>query len=239
MGKLLKRITSWSYSRLSDWVLCPLKAKLKHLDKLQEPKNDAMQRGGEIHIIAEEYVKGVSSAKLPAELKLFADLFKRLRALRKKSPAKVIIEDSWAFTKDWVACKWDDWAICWVRIKLDCAEFVKADELIVYDWKTGKFRDTEVAAYEEQLELYALGGFLKFPEVNTITPKLVYLDTSVVHGKRTYKRSELAALQKRWSKKVLPMLNDTAFRPTPNHFCKWCWFGQEGKKKGGPGVCQY
>ena len=33
----IKPLTSWSFSRYSDYKTCPLKAKLKHIDKIQEP----------------------------------------------------------------------------------------------------------------------------------------------------------------------------------------------------------
>ena len=39
-----KKFTSWSFSRYMDYKGCPAKAKYKHLDKLQEPPNDAMAR---------------------------------------------------------------------------------------------------------------------------------------------------------------------------------------------------
>ena len=60
----IKQITSWSFSRYSDYKLCPLKARLKHVDKHKEPQNDAMARGQAIHKLAEDYTKG-SIARLP------------------------------------------------------------------------------------------------------------------------------------------------------------------------------
>jgi hypothetical protein len=240
--KQVKRFTSWSYSRLSDYLLCPLKSRLKHLDKLQEPKNEAMARGGEIHLLAEQFIRG-QLKKLPVELALFKALFTELRKRYRLQPTTIVVEESWAFTKDWVRCKWDDWDICWVRIKLDCGWFEDDGEtLIIADWKTGKFRETEVHAYAEQLELYALAGLILYPDVLRVKPRLVYTDTSIVFTgspELVFTQADVPALKKKWGKKVLPMFNDTTFAPRPNQLCKWCWFGQAAKVKGGPGVCRY
>ena len=70
-----RQFTSWSFSRYMDWRGCPAKAKYKHLDKLAEPPNAAMERGSMIHKLAEDYTLGVLK-RIPAELKAFADEFK-------------------------------------------------------------------------------------------------------------------------------------------------------------------
>lgn len=115
------QLTSWSYSRYSDWRQCPLKAKLKHIDKIKEPGNAAMERGSKIHEDAERYIKG-TAVKLAPELALFKDEFKMLRALYKKKALPMVVEDNWAFTATWTETAWNDWVNCWVRIKLDCAQ---------------------------------------------------------------------------------------------------------------------
>src|SRR5260370_28755544 len=97
----IKPATSWSFSRYSDYKLCPLKFKLKHLLKLREPSNTAMERGALIHKLCEDYIKGISAAKLPPELKSFEKDFKELRTKFKKISQTMVVEDNWAFTKDW------------------------------------------------------------------------------------------------------------------------------------------
>ena len=67
LTKVAKAVTSWSFSRYGDYKKCPLAFKLKHIDKIQEPKSPAMQRGIDIHNLAEAYVVG-KLAKLPPEL---------------------------------------------------------------------------------------------------------------------------------------------------------------------------
>jgi hypothetical protein len=151
----IKKITSWSFSRYSDYKQCPAKAKYKHIDRIKEPPNPAMARGAAIHTLAEEYIKG-KGRTLPPELKLFEAEFKALRKQFKKSINGMVVEDNWSFTSNWEETAWDDWIHCWVRIKLDCAHHEGDDILIVTDWKTGKFREEMNEDYVEQLELYAL-----------------------------------------------------------------------------------
>jgi len=241
--QVIKKFTSWSFSRYSDWRECPLKAKLKHLDKIQEPKSPAMERGTAIHDMAEKYLKGLL-AKLPAELKLFADEFKKLKALYKKRTLPMIVEDNWAFTAEWTETQWNDWVNCWVRIKLDCAHYESESVLHVTDWKTGKYKDTKHVEYLEQLELYALAALLLHEHIEEVRPRLVYLDEGVVHPKPedplVYTRADVKKLMASWNKRVKPMMSDTKFVPKPNANCTWCFFGQAGKaKKGGPGICKF
>jgi hypothetical protein len=240
--KPIPKVTSWSFSRYSDYRSCPLKFKLKHLDKMKEPPSPAMQRGSDIHQLAEDFVKGLIH-KLPPELAKFAEEFKAAKKVYKKTPEQMVVEDNWAFTADWGITEWHDWVNCWVRIKLDCAEQVAEGVMVVTDYKTGKFRDDKNVEYMEQLELYALSTFLQFPHLKEVRPRLMYLDVGVVYPAAdkpvVYTPKDIPQLKKRWAARVKPMFNDTTFAPKPNQFCSWCWFGQSKKAAGGSGICRY
>jgi CRISPR/Cas system-associated exonuclease Cas4 (RecB family) len=237
-----KQFTSTSFSRYSEYKLCPLKAKLHHLDKIQEPKNAAMQRGADIHDQARDYIKGVLK-KLPAELKLVKTYLDELKKLAKKRLLGTIIEEDWAFTSDWTRTQWNDWANCVLRVKLDAAHYEADHILVVTDWKTGKFRAEFHEEYLEQLELYALAAFMIHDHVMEVKPRLVYTDLNVTYppaGKPlVFKRNQVMKLKALWAKRFRPMLNDTTFAPRPNDKCKWCFYGQSGKIKGGPGLCRF
>lgn len=229
--KAQQRFNAWSYSRLGDYKACPLKAKLKHLDRIKEPGSPAMDRGSAIHKLAEQYATG-QLKKLPAELQLFkaefAELLKRKKVLQ--------AEQQLAFDKGWRPCDWFG-PQTWVRVVMDLF-YVDADGVTahVIDWKTGKVRDE----HEEQLELYAIAAFIVGPPtLETVETTLAYLDQGEVTQK-TYTRAEAEALKAKWEKATRRMLTDTTFKPTPSHdACRWCWFGQSGKVKGGPGVCKF
>jgi putative RecB family exonuclease len=239
--KTAKKITSWSFSRYSDYKQCPLKAKLKHLDKINEPPNAAMARGSEIHTLAEQYIKG-DRRNLPAELKQFKPEFAALRKQFKKSISGMVVEDTWAFTKDWTETQWDNWTQCFVRIKLDCAHHEDDETLIVSDWKTGKFRPEMNDDYIEQLELYALAALLLHPHIEQVKPRLVYIDQGIIYPDEdnplVFKRSEIEGLKKLWAKRIKAMVNDTTFAPRPNDKCRWCHYRNSNKENGG-GQCRF
>jgi hypothetical protein len=236
---LVKPLTSWSFSRYNDYRSCPAKAKYKHIQKLKEPPSPAMERGAQIHTLCEQYVKGMQPT-LPPELKLFKPEFLQLKKMYKAKKLPMIVEDNWAFDKDWGESTWNDWVNCWVRIKLDMARYTAPNILHVTDYKTGKMNDFKIAEYEEQLELYALGALLMSAvEDVTVIVDLWFLDFGVKYPaageEKSYTRADLPRLLKSWNAKVKPMMVDTRFAPKPSaNACKYCHY-----KKANNGPCQY
>lgn len=223
---VLNKITAWSYSRWNDYTLCPLKAKLKYVDKLKEPGSIAMDRGSEIHTKAEQFIKGTLRT-LDKALKIFSEVLRDL----KKSKANAELE--WAFTKAWTPTGWFA-KDAWCRIKVDV--FLKLGKRArVIDWKTGKLNPDHMG----QLSLYALGAFLMDPEIEEVSAELCYLDHPIVISAdsnanpvtRVFKRSELPGLKKDWEKATKKMLMDAKFAPRPNDKCRWCHWRKEN---GGP-----
>ena len=225
--KPILRMKAWSYSRLSEYNLCPLKASLHHLQKIDEPKGPALLRGSQIHEEAEAYATG-RLKKLPDSLKLFAEEFKDLAKRRKY----LQVEQQVAFDKAWKPCDWFG-ADAWLRVVMD-AYYVDGDKLVVVDHKTGKVRPENV----EQLDLYAVAGFILHPEVTTVDAQLWYLDQGE-QVTRSYTLADAAKLQKVWTKKPAKMLADTTFKPTPGGGCRYCWYSQAAKVKGGGGQCKF
>lgn len=227
------RITAWSYSRYKEYMTCPLRAKLKFIDKLQEPPSPAMARGDAIHKIAEKYVK--TGGRFPSELKPLEKEFKEIRK------AKASAEGELAFTRDWEPCGWFDMQRCWVRIKIDALlvpveKKMEEEPVRVIDYKTGKIREGE---YDEQLELYGLTGLLVAPKARTSTGELWFIDhAQVIPLEEAFKREQEAKLKKHWEIKTAKMLADDKFLPTPGDGCRWCPFG---KNKPAPlgGRCPY
>lgn len=232
-----RKLTSWSFSRYSDYNKCPFMAKRKHIDRVKEPPSDAMERGRLIGESAEKYIKGLTR-NMPAELKTFDADF---RAMRKQSSAKkglpIFVENMWGFDKQWQECRWDDWNNCWLRIKLDVGHFLDPSTFLATDWKTGRMRPEAVAEYMEQLELYATGALIKFYNVPDlqVRVRLAYLDSGDVYppaGEEVvYYPADLPRLKKTWVGRTKKMLNDTVFRPSPGNHCRWC---SQSKAKGGP-----
>ncbi len=238
-GSAPKKITAWSYSRYRDWKRCPFYAKCKHVDRMPEPGSPAMDRGGKVHKMAQDYVEAKRApTKISEELACFEVEFKDLRKM------KALCENEWAFTREWQPTGWFD-TDAWLRVKMD-VHYVntKQNRLYVTDHKTGKVSDD----FEEQEELYAIGGLLMYPTVDDVCVQFWYLDageissTGVGHGSKDptaadkaaggiYTRDQLPALLKKWEKKVAPMLADTRFPPKANWACGRCAFS---KAKSGP-----
>ena len=233
----LKPLTSWSFSRYSDYKKCPALFKYKHLLGMKEPGNAAMQRGTDIHAYAEHYVLGREKALRP-ELALFKEEFNELKKQKVK-----YIEESWTWKANWSAeTEWNDWAGAWLRVKLDAAyRNLQHNALVIIDHKTGKFNDYRLGEYGEQLELYGLAGLIKFPDVAVVSPRLWYLDAGVIYPngetgqpELEYTRADEPRLRKIWLKRVEPMFKDKTCKPTPSSGCQWCHF-----RKSNNGPCQY
>ena len=242
----VKPVTAWSFSRYGDYKTCPLKFKLKHISKIQEPKSAAMQKGIDAHEDAEKYIKGILP-KLPPVLTGLKSEFDAMKKMYKAKKFPMIVEDNWAFDKDWEESTWNDWVNCWVRIKLDAAHYTDAKTMWVTDWKTGKPNEYKNTEYMEQMELYALAAILMSAVDDVeVHVRLGYVETGDIikpedkaGNEIVYTRAMLGTLKKTWNQRVKPMMSDTTFPPRPNNDCRWCFYGQQGKAKGGPGLGKY
>lgn len=224
--KPLKRFTAWSYSRLGDYRQCPLRAKLKHIDRIKEPGSPAMDRGALVHESAAEYVHG-NLRRIPKDLKLFHAEFKMLKKLHAKTPC--MVETQWAFTAAWKPCDWFA-KEAWCRMVTDIATPPVKHHMRVIDYKTGRNRSEE---QRPQLSLYAVGGFIRYPEVNEINTEFWYTDQGEI-VEETFHRQDLKKLQAKWAKEVHPLLKDRTFAPRPTDKCRWCDYSQARQ-----GLCKF
>ena len=232
LAKAVSKITAWSFSRWNDYNKCAKFAFFKHVLRLKEPGNEAMERGGRIDELATEFAKAnpKKRVKCPPELKTFE---KEFRDLQKRV---TMSQEEWAFNREWRRTGWFD-KDAWCRVKMDCAYVdeqrlvagKKRRILVVIDYKTGKERDY----HEDQMLLYALAGLLVEEGVDGVEVQLWYLDLGVQRPdeQRVFMRSELAGLKKVWEGKTKPMLSDTRFQEKAGRHCAYCHFR---KANGGP-----
>lgn len=224
-------ITAWSYSRYADYKQCPLKFKLKHIDRIRGtgPSAPALVRGSEIHLEGELWLKGGGKGRVPSTYTHFKDEMKQLAKL---SP---IVEQQWGFTKDWKPATGsgrdpNGWFAkdTFLRIVCDVAVVYDDHTADVIDFKTGRKYDTN----EEQVELFSTGIKMRYPETTTVTTRLWYLDqpndNEVI---REYSAKDIENIKKDWDRKIQPMFNDRKFPPKPNDKCKWCDYRKDA---GGP-----
>jgi hypothetical protein len=181
----------------------------------------AMDRGTEVHQTCEDFVQGkiersgLHKAISPAWANLVADL-KRNHA---------VAEEQWAFDDGWNPTP-DNGAAMWLRMKIDVHQFITPKKMRVIDYKTGKFYNANV----EQVEVYAIGAFAKFDDVDEIITELWYFDFGEPYDK-TFKRSQVPKLARKWEGRANPVLAATSFPPRVTKLCDWCPYNQ---KKGGP-----
>lgn len=223
----------WSFSRLSTYEKCPYHLKLSAVDKVPQPERDAThpaERGTRIHTLCEEYVNGTSDEQVK-EMKHFAEQFERLR--EGFNEGKVELEGDWGFDINWTKTGWWDPNV-WARIKLDALEHLDEHTALVIDYKTGKKFGNEVK-HTQQAQLYMVGAFMRFPELDMIETQFWYLDQKDTL-KKTYTRDKLSIYLSRFTERAMKLTTATEFRPKPSKMnCRWCDYGPEN----GTGACQY
>ena len=228
-----QQIISWSYSKLTDFEKCKFLAKLKHLDRIPEPERPlppgktehANDRGTRIHTNCEEYVLGKTSELDPDAAKHFGPRLDLLRTMH--ADGLVSLEGEWGMNREWEVC---DWKTAWLRLKLDAIVFHSETEATVIDYKTGRKFGNEIK-HGEQLALYQLVGFLRYPKLELIHSELWYLDqpdkganenvTSV-----SYTRERGLRWKSNYDRRGHKLTTCTDFPPNPNKFsCQYCQYG--------------
>ena len=211
-------MTAYSNSSIKTYEQCPYKYKLTRIDRLKEPTGEAAMRGTNIHTVFE---KALAVPTLPVEFAFWNDYMQTLQGKHTAS------EVQFAITKDWNVCGFND-AVAWVRGIYD-AIYIDGTHAHVLDWKTGKERD-----YGDQLKLYAAVVLATYPEVQTVTTEVCYIDLQKRVPSREYLRENFEELQQWLSARVGKIENDDIFAPKPAYGCRWCHFR---KANGGP--CQW
>lgn len=212
----------WGYSKLETFEKCPQKFKYQFIDKLPQPGSAAMERGSKMHESIETYLNGWVKELIPA-CQGFQQAIDDLKAENFKAEQAIGLDKTWGALPDWFH------ADTWLRSKADAMYLKSADELVVIDFKSGKYRVPST----DQVELYAIVGGALYPEVAQVTAEYWYLDTGEVYS-RVYTHTELLALRAKFEKRVVPMYTNTNWAPQPSMECRWCPYS---KTKGGK--CAY
>lgn len=229
MGLAKPPMRSWSFSSLGDFEKCKFYSFLKRVQKIPEPERPlppgklehANDRGSRVHDHAEMFVRGKEKHIAP-EMRAFETEFLSLRESFKDG--HVMLEGEWGMDKEWVSMPWDK---AWLRLKLDALKFISPTEAVVVDYKTGRRFGNEIK-HAEQLSLYQLVTFMRFPQLETVHAELWYLDQDELTS-MTYQRNQGIRFQHKWDKRAKNMMNATDFPPNPNIFsCKYCMYGPRG-----------
>ncbi len=232
-----EKIKTWSFSRLSTFEQCKLKAKLSYIDKIPEPvrplppgkTEHANDRGTRIHEAAELYVKG--GVELLPELRAFHQELDTLRTLY--ASGKVSLEGEWAYTKDWLPTAWNS-TDAWVRVKLDAFVRLSPTHGVVIDYKTGRKHGNEIK-HAEQGQLYQLAAFMRYPELETIDVEFWYTDQDEI-TQISYPKEQGMRFYRAFNKRGLEITEAEEFPANPNYYsCRWCPY--KSTELGGTGHC--
>ncbi len=226
----LNRIPAWSYSRLTIFEQCKLRARLAFIDKIPEPERplppgkteQPNDRGQRVHDAAERFVRG--GVELIPELSTFKAEFLSLRDLY--AQGKVSLEGEWAIDEDWAPVAWRS-STAWGRIKLDAFVHLSPQHAVVIDYKTGKKYGNEVK-HAEQGQLYQLAAFMRYPKLRVIDVEFWYTDQDeLVHTQYTRERG--LKFYTSFNNRGRKLTGETDFTANPNIFsCKWCPYGPSG-----------
>ena len=214
-------VPAWSYSALKTYESCAYRTYISKVKKVREDFGPAAARGTEIHQQAEDYVRG-DLKELPDTLKKFQSQFEDMR--EGFINATVELEGEWGFTIDWEPCGWMEKGV-WARVKLDAYVEETETSARVIDYKTGRQYGNEIA-HSQQALTYAIGSFLRYPDLEIAKTEMWYLD----HGttmEKTYTRDQALMFLPKLQERAIAMTTATKFPPNPSkNSCRWCSFGK-------------
>lgn len=233
-------MTAWTISKWQQWVQCGLNYALEHepkrvikrfpgwkIGKLPaREEGPALRRGTEIHEALEVYLT-TERAELD-EFEFKTPWLVAFKALRKEIAAGTGgTEVLWQFDDQW--CETHPGVLPWHRQKLD-AWYVYEARARVIDFKTGKRYPDK---HRDQMEVYAIGVFAMFEQVDTVVTELWYVDEpEFLPLRKEFDREKDAdRLARKWEARAQTFLTDERFEARPGRHCTWCPFNAS---KGGP-----
>lgn len=219
-----------SHSRLSDFNQCPLKFKLKYIDKAENfaiddsNKSIHLVRGQNVHKALENYLikrkAGQSADSLKSNnLKEVNDTIPLIEqyieffGLDNMHPEKQIcIKD------DWTEDSWFSKA-AYYRGIFDLIG-ISPNVAFIGDYKTGKFTDYTPQNGMGQLELSSAIALSIF-DVEKVDNSYLYVDHKKVVSK-TYTQADRIRLVEHFEAEHLKVNEEADFDPCKNQYCRWC-----------------
>lgn len=198
---------SWSYSRLTDYEMCPHAHMYRRIVKLPEPESWYLTNGKFVHSLAENYLLG-KIEEVPKELIKFKSEFENLRKHKAIPEQEIVLNDSWVNIPN----GWES-PDAWLRMKIDA----RVGNYLV-DFKTGKKYDSHIG----QARLYANALMMIDEQIDSVDVEMWYLGLGEVTSYE-FTRYTLKSDIADWERRVNIMFADTAFEPTPHQYCRNCY----------------
>lgn len=213
-----------SFTLLELHLNCPYSALLRTQQSRSKKKpiqNVAAERGTNVHDWIEAYIKG-DLKLLPKEIKHHRDYIDQLREWRTERGIVIQTEEKWYFDRDFAPCNYEQRRIL---VKQDAFYFTGPNAAVIDDWKTGQ-RNGNEAKHARQLQFYGVSGFMRYPELESISVAARYLDKNDLYL-RTYTREQAMPFFRTINNRLNQFWSDTTYQPKPNRInCKNCPFNK-------------
>ena len=232
-------LKTWSFSGLKEYEQCPFKRFLNKVGGHRGPQSPAASRGNEYHDAIEKYIDGRQDSlpKIHASSRPFID------ALRNRfANGSIILEQNWYIDHEWNTIDEADvesGADFWAIFIIDCFEFESKTSARVTDWKTGKSRNNEMK-HAEQLMLYAIAAFERYPDLEYIHVQCGYVDEGHISLQRGYTREQLKPIKEQFTKRAQIMTRAIMFPAKPSKYnCMWCDYKTLLDEETNRPLCEY
>jgi hypothetical protein len=209
---------TWSYSKLKNYRNCPKKHYHTDLaprdERIQEKRSQQLDDGEMIHTAMEKRCR--DGVPLPPALRDYEAEAQKALAV---TPAGTItlVEEKAAIREDFTACGYFDQGV-WLRMKVDFAKILPSHGLAsLRDWKTGRIQEDS-----EQLALTAQWVFSKWPDVQLVTTRYIWLGQNA-ETRCDFKRSDMVTL---WNglwpelEQYKEAVRTNTFPPKPGGLCR-------------------
>ncbi len=211
---------SWSFTALVNYEGCPARyaAERFYCTTVWEDTPQIIH-GNRVHLAAEQYLKKIpiSNPEALPEVQPYARLIGESDYLNLNVELEIALDENLKKTT-WFGKN------AWFRGKLDVVVTKHPFTAIIYDWKTGKFKDNP-----DQLKIFAAALAQVRPGIETFVPKFIWTKTREVSGlgpnnDGVITRDEIpgiwagvlgrvARMQEAWDTETFPA--------RPSFLCKW------------------
>lgn len=223
-------VMALSHSRLSDFNQCPLKFKLKYIDKAKNMliddnnKSVHLVRGQNVHKALENYVVKRKAGAAPnleysknlpevnSTVPLIEKYINAFGIANVHPERQICVDANWA-DDEWFSKK------AYYRAIFDLIS-ISQDTAVISDYKTGKFTDYTPDSGYGQLELSAAIA-LSIWDVEAVNTEYLYVD----HKKavvKTYGQNDKIRLIEHFDSELVKVNEEKDFDPKKNQHCRWC-----------------
>lgn len=205
-----------SFSALKMYENCPRRYMHQRINKeVHDEGSDASKYGERIHEALEFRIR--DKTPLTDETKKYETLCTALE--QESKGGELLAEQKMTLNKNLMPTEWlaPD---AWFRSVLDILIIHENQKkAFVLDWKTGKRRPDFT-----QMEIFALQVFKHYPNVDTVTSALVWLQSKQMDT-QVYKREQSNVM---WARimarisRIYESLEHDNWPPKPSGLCPWC-----------------